>query len=328
MSGCGAFFLLRPLKHKARTSHFMSQLSHEARPSSVVHTGGRMTTFDEALAHSNAMAAWDYQSRGHARLCIHDVGEGGARLVACTQAEDRAETAARVRDKGLRLGGMHRDCAYVWVMDGAGIAIWSDKARLVNGLPGDVVRVKTFIGTSDAAAPGVSCEKQDGSEVVIVEERDDSWRNDPTYDRMSLDEDLEWAFYLGQDLALWLGVPHQDYGGGIVNEDALVVRAKLHALASLVEAQPAIGEFAHVQMSLGAQGKAGDVVLRFAPNPLELDRRFVELKVSTKGGERWRGRWIAQGTNPQIAVFLRETRTPIEVLSVADGLLQKLSGEP
>jgi hypothetical protein len=284
-------------------------------------------TFEQALGYrGRPVAAWDYGSKGHTTLNVYAVGSFKADLLASTDvAKDaREDMNASLRERGLRIGGTHHDKKYVWVMDGEGMSVWSDETLVAGEKPtGLIKQVRTFIGTGDAGRRGVACVLAGGKEAVIVEERDDSFKQDPFYDATDLDDDMEWAFYLGQDLALWLGVPHQEHGGAIVNTNALVVRTALHELAAQVDKLPARGPFAPIERSTPAFDRTGGLTLRVSPQ-LDGDARALELVAMNKTKARDGQRILKRAGNAEVAAFLRSTRAPMDVLAHMNSILDKL----
>lgn len=285
-------------------------------------------TFEQALGYrGRPVAAWDYGSKGHTTLNVYAVGSFKADLLAWTDVarDAREDMNATLRERGLRIGGTHHDKTFVWVMDSEGLSVWNDETLVVDDKPaGTIKQVRTFIGTQDAGRRGVSCVLATGKEAVIVEIRDDDFKKDPFYDATDLDDDMEWAFYLGQNLALWLGVPHQDHGGDIVNTNPLIVRTALHALAAKVDALPATGPFAPVEQLTPAFDRTGGLTLRVSPHPEAADRRIVELVATNKTKGKQSQRTIKQAGTSEVAAFLRYTRAPMDVLAHMNSMLDKL----
>jgi hypothetical protein len=284
-------------------------------------------TFEQALGYrGRPIAAWDLAGTEQTTIHLYSVGSFKAELLASTEVapDAREPMNARIRERGLRIGATHRDKKFVWVMDGEGLAVWNDETQLVSDKPaGTIKQVRTFIGTADAGRRGVSCVLASGKEETIVEIIDDSYLEDPFYDAVELDEEMEWAFYLGQDLALWLGVPHQNYGGAIVNKYPLLVRKTLHELAEQAAKQPAKGAFTPIEKTTGAFERTGGLTLRVAPDA-GTDRRVLELTVMSQDKKRSSQRTLAQGTNEAILGFLRYARAPMDVLAAMNEMLDTL----
>lgn len=296
-------------------------------------------TLEEALAQPGPLLpAWDYRSRDHKRLCVYRVGAGGAALVVSEDVaiDEREPTNEKLRQAGLRIGGTYSYNAYIWVLDDRGMTVWSHDAVLAEGTAdqisatggtvrtSDVTRVETFVDDDDIGHLGVRVQRKNGPPVTVVEARSKTHELDPTYDAMELDQDLMWAGYFGRELALWLRVPHADEHGKVTNDKQLQILAATRALADKLSAVPPSGEFEHLHQPLGKVTGAGEISLRFAPNPLEAPLRFLELRVQTKSGKSYMGRWIKQGTNAQVATFLCNLRTPHTILINAADLGRKL----
>jgi hypothetical protein len=116
-------------------------------------------------------------------------------------------------------------------------------------------------------------------------------------------------------------VPPDDQIPQTSNTRQLVIAPVARSFADEVERAPQHGPFEHVVRSIGQVEPAGELAFRFAPNPLEPDRRFLELRVSSKSGKTTSGRWIKQGTNREIAEYLRDAQTPDQVVAACDALL-------
>lgn len=284
-------------------------------------------TIESALAQPGArVAAWDMNSDDHGMLRVYAVGPDGAKLLAEQEvaADAREDVVEDARAKGARIGATHSWVRLVWAFDERGAAIWSNDRLVTDRVPTEgVARVVTFFDESDWGHRGVKCELVGGDEVTVVEEHDPCAALDPTYGRDKLSIDLEWAFYLGRDLAMWLAVPHYDEETGwITNDDLLKVAGAARALAEQVERSPETGPFEHVHRAIGSIRKTGDLGLRFAPSPLEPHRRCIEVRVTSKSGKTTSGRWVKQGSNAQIAAFLRDIRAPRTIVWTMNALLR------
>jgi hypothetical protein len=299
--------------------------SGASKPGPAAAPASSALTFEQALGYrGRPITAWDLAGTVQTTIHVYSVGSFKAELLASTDVAPDAREAmnARIRERGLRIGATHRDKKYVWVMDGEGLAVWNDETQLVSDKPqGTIKQVRTFIGTADAGRRGVSAVLTSGKEETIVEIIDDSYLEDPFYDAMDLDEEMEWAFYLGQDLALWLGVPHQNYNGAIVNKYPLLVRETLHALADKVAKLPAKGAFAAIEATTAAFDRTGGLTLRVSSDG---DRRRLDLTVTSQDSKRSSQRTLVQGTNDTIVGLLRYTRAPMDVLSAMNEMLDKL----
>ncbi len=288
-------------------------------------------TFNEALARPEPrVGAWDYQSEGSRTLKVFAVGLSGAKLLTSHEApsvEAREPLNDRLRERGIRIGGTHRDCDLVWVMDQRGAAIWSAAGLVAQGTQRDfgvgkttisrskIQLVETWFDEGNVGRRGVRCVLDDGSTFLVVEENDETHRLDPTYGRDNLDRDLEWAYFLGQDIAMWLDVPHRDQmTDRVTNERSRAVAGFCHELAARVEQTQDIGRFEAITAALGTYSNATSS-LKFAPGVDERSSRALELRV-TKAGNDY-SKIVKQGSNAQIAGYLRQLRTPHALLMLA-----------
>jgi hypothetical protein len=92
-----------------------------------------------------------------------------------------------------------------------------------------------------------------------------------------------------------------------------------------VTAQPTTGTFEHVVQPIGQFGSYGKLQYRYAPNPLDTAKRFLELRLFTPSGKSSWARWISQGSNEQVAAFLRHVRTPYTLLTAMEEMSRKLA---
>jgi len=164
-----------------------------------------------------------------------------------------------------------------------------------------------------------------GRHDTLAEERHEAAKADPFYDEDKLRDDMRWAVLMGQDLAMWLGVPFTDQDGDTTNADQLAVHAVNRALADAITALPSTGNFEHVHQPIGQFGRFGKLQYRYAPNPMDLSKRFLELRLYTPSGKSSFARWVKQGTNDQVAAFLRFVRTPYTILFAMEELSRKLA---
>lgn len=285
------------------------------------------TSLEAALALAGPrVGAWDDHSDQDRRLSIYRVGAEGAELLASEElaVDSREDMNERLRASGIRIGGTHRDQRFVWAMDAAGATIWSDTARVFEILPGasmQIVKVVTLFGPEHRGQRGVRTEKADGTSTVVVEEDDPTPSIDPTYGNDEMEADIEWAYYLGQDLAMWLDVPHVDQlSGDVTNANQRVIAEGTRTLATLATQAPGEGAFEPIDHSYGPTLDAGELILRIAP--LAGDQRILELRVTPKRSQAALTRPLKLGTNAQIAAFLRQLRTPSTVLRTMNALLR------
>ncbi len=277
-------------------------------------------TLDDALAQPGRLvAAWDYRSADRGALEVYVTSDAGARRIHREEVppEQRQTTSERVREKGIRLGGSNASEALVWVFDDRGFGVWSDKAALVEGsqmvigLRGGAIKARD-IKKVMTSGRGVRCELATGSEVPFVDEQ----RADPT-----------WAAELGVDFAMWLGVAHVDANGHVTNAHELEVRTQCRALADAIDKLPTTGAFEHVIHVVGTFAPRGKLQFRYAPNPLDETKRFLELRLHTPTGKSSWAKWVGQGTNEQVAAFLRQLRTPFVILVHMEAMAIKLAQE-
>ena len=272
------------------------------------------------------VGAWDYQSKQHRQLKIYRVGAYSAELLATDEIalDAREDMNERMRASGIRIGGTHRDQHFVWAMDAAAATIWSDTARIFEipaGASMQIVRVVTFFGPKHRGQRGVRTERADGTGTVVVDEDDPTPSLDPTYGNDQMEADLEWAWYLGNDLATWLDVPHFDqFSDEVTNASQRVIAEGTRALAKLVTQAQAEGVLDPIEHSYGPILDASELVLRIAP--LTDDQRTVEVRVTSKKSQAAMTRPLKQGTNTQIVAFLRQLGTPGAVLRTMNALLQ------
>jgi hypothetical protein len=293
-------------------------------------------TLDELLAEAGPLLpAWELNDRIVHTVRVHRIGSDGAALVGRADVDPKEVevTNNTLQDRGLRVGNAYH--RFVWVLDDAGLGVWSKTAQLADGTrddlrigserlrAGDIKGVATFVEPENWGHRGVRMDV--GNRIVIVAEENFSVENNPSYSAMDLDMEIMWADFLGRDLALWLGLPYADRHGKITNKTQLDIYTACCALADKLTNVPERGEFEFVFHSVGSIDGSGDVVLRLAPNPLEEKLRFIELRVHTETGQSWYGRWLKIGTNAQIARFLRNVRTPAMIMLTTPDLRRKLA---
>jgi len=289
-------------------------------------------TLDELLAGPGPLLpAWELNDRTVHTVRVHRIGSEGAALVGRADVDPKEVevTNNKLQDRGLRVGNAYY--GFVWVIDDAGFGVWSKTAQLAEGTrddvrigsetlrAGDIKRVETFVDPENWGHRGVRVDTGDRS--VVVAEENFSVENNPSYSAMDLDMEIMWADFLGRDIALWLGLPYADRHGKVTNKPQLDVYTACCGLADKLRA----GEFEFVFHSVGSSDGSGEVVLRLAPNPLEEQLRFIELRVHTASGKSWYGRWLKIGTNAQIAKFLRNVRTPALIMLTTPELRRKLA---
>ncbi len=274
-----------------------------------------LTIFESVPRHSGArVGAWNYNRDGELRL--YTVGPNGAKPLESVEAgqHEREDVNAKLIASGARIGGTYSDAfgttKYVWAIDGDGADVWSDRGHVCHlTIELDVARVRTFFDVADPGHRGVVMEPRAGRDALVVDEHDAAGRADPTYNADSLSVDIEWAFYLGRDLAMWRGVPHYDQlTDTITNQDHLRIRKAAFELASDVEHMPDLGDFEQISKEMGRVGKAANVTLRYRPSPAEAHLRDLEIRVTFASGQTSEQR-ITQGTNNEAAAFLRRVQS-------------------
>lgn len=299
-------------------------------------------TLDEALGQPGRLvAAWDYRWPDRAVLGVYATSDKGAKLVHAEEAplEQREAMSDRVRDRGIRLGGAYTYTGHVWVVDDRGIGLWNAKASLVEGsamvIPlrggavkaSDVAKVITFVDPNDMTHRGVRCQMANGNVATVVDEHHEAAKADPFYTNDSLLEDMRWAILLGQDIAMWLGVPHIDHESDQTNTRQLVVAEVSRKLAAVIAKLPADGEFEHVIEPVATFAPYGLLQYRYAPNPMDLTKRFLELRLFTPSGKGSWARWVKQGTNDQVVGFLARPRTGYVMVQNMEEMSRKLAQE-
>ena len=286
-----------------------------------------MKTFEQALAHTGPlMAAWDLSPQQEGRVRLYAVGNAGAQMLAEQDVEPkkREPLTDELRARNVRIGSTYAGMPVVWAIDDSGYAIWSHDALKASGKrASDIARIITFYDPADLGHRGVKLGLRGGSEETLVEERDPASQIDPGYNEDNLFMEGVWATHLGRQLATWLGVPHEDQIADTTNERQLAIAGAARTLAETVERAPADGEFEHVLAPLGTIEPTGGLAFRFAPDPLHLERRFLELRVTSKSGKTTSARWMKLGSNAQIATFLRDAATPDKVMDTMLDLLRK-----
>lgn len=280
-----------------------------------------LVTFDDAIKQPGPHAvAWEIAD--DTRVGIFAVGEGGAKLLASTTAAvgDREAINDRARAQGHRIGSCIAASGHVWVLDGDGVTVWARDRRVLGGTATNVwasggpitfsavTGVATTAGSHGGTSRGVACALGSVRSVHIVD-----------------DDETGFASHFARDLATWLAVPHHDEHGQVTNADDLRLVSRCRELAQLVERAPTTGAFEQLHQVLGGFRGHGEARFRFAANPLEAQRRFLELRVSTPSGKSSLGYWIKQGTNEQIAAFLRSHLGPRTILANIDELAADLN---
>jgi hypothetical protein len=273
------------------------------------------------------IAAWDDMDDRRETLVLFDVDDEGASRL-CTEtipADEQEDRNEALRDAGARIGRTYGNTEYVWVADEQGFTVWTASGvAYEQAVPTDrITSVVAFYDAADRGHRGVTAGGQ-----LVVEQHDSTASNDPTYNQDDFSMDAIWTSYIARDLATWLGVPLEDQIARYDNKSVLRIRATAEELAQDVAYEPETGTFDHVVHSIGTVEPAGELAMRFAPNPLDPSRRFLELRVSSPSSKTTSGRWIKQGTNTQIARFLREVRMPALALRTMHALLhaQKTDG--
>jgi hypothetical protein len=283
-------------------------------------------TLESALRQGGPLVgAWDYQSDGTLR--IYSVSSGAKLIESIEIGDDKREDAnEQLVGRNARIGGTHSDAfgnaKYVWAMDDRA-SIWSEKEQLFDFQPvAGFRRVSTFFDVENPGHRGVRVEWIGGASRIVVEEHDKAPRSDPTYNADNLSVDIEWAYYIGRDLAVWSSVPHYDQlTDSITNHDHLKIREAARELADEVDKTPDLGNFEPVSKTIGKVGKANDIALRYAPSPTEARSRIVDVRVQLGNGKTSERR-IKQGSHNDVAAFLRRVQTPSVVLRAMNALLR------
>lgn len=296
-----------------------------------------MLPFEEALARGGPLLpAWDEDDVKERTLHLCTIGSAGAAIVASADVPPPGREAMtdRLLDRGLRIGRTYGTMPFVWVMDGLGCTLWSDKGVVAEGTRDalaigaletplrEINYVRSFIDKADRGHRGVQIVTAAWKAVTVVEEHDRGPHLDPTYGHDNELMDSMWIHYVGTHLASWLSLAHFDESSQVVNEKDLAVRRGALRLASEVEEAPESIGVADLTRSIGRVPPSGGLALRVAADPLQPDRRFLEVRVTTPGGKSASGRRLRQGSPARIAAFLRDAATPRAVLLAMHDLLR------
>ncbi len=289
----------------------------------------KFESLEEALAHPGKLvAAWDGRWPNRAVLGIYATSDSGATQIYTEEfpPEERQTVQHHLRDSAARIGDAYSYTGHVWALDSQGVGVWTSKASLVEGnatvlrlksgaiKTHDVTKVLTFVDPHDTAHRGVNCQMAAGV-VTLLDERDDAETSKSFCNNDELYDDMRWAIMLGHDVAMWLRVPHVDQDGDVTNASELEVAKAADGLADTIEKLPPTGEFEDVLQLIGTFGSIGPVQFRLAPG--DLTGRFLELRLFAKQGPTT-ARRIEQGTNEQLAAFLRDVRTPGVIMDHMD----------
>jgi hypothetical protein len=281
--------------------------------------------FDAALGRGGSLvAAWDDFDDDRTTLTLFEVGPNGARQLADTKVarEAQQKRADELVARGVRIGYTVGNNEHVWAIDEIA-SVWSSNRVVVDGnrtilrlagdsvATGDVRRVIAFYNAEDRGRRGVRLETA-RKQVIAAEEHDDGVRDDPFYNQDNLVIDAQWASYLANDLATWLGVPLEDQLNHIDNASQLRI-----AKAAREVAEQTTPEVMH---SIGFVESLGELKLRRAAS--SAGGEYLEVIVAPKGG-KVSSRWLRQGTRDQIVTTLRSVRLPRLVLDTASAILDQ-----
>lgn len=165
-------------------------------------------TLDDALACDGPrVGAWDHRDP-EPHICIYAVSGSGNRLLAIEPVADDQRDALekRIRSLGIPIGSTESYSRYLWLFGEHNVDVWTETHHLVisrAALDG----VLTVRGFWEAPRAGIRVERTGGDATVIIDEIN------PCPDRDTFEADTEWTFWLGHEIAKWLGVSHFDLNG-------------------------------------------------------------------------------------------------------------------
>jgi hypothetical protein len=287
-----------------------------------------MTPFEEAVAAGGPLvAAWDYDDNDGRRLVLFKVGSSGWEKVAETEVDAPSHEALHERlvDRGVRIGATYAGSGFVWVADDLGFGVWNETSQTSSGKIASPVVSKVHV-TYTAGDPdrrAVSLELKSGGTEVLAEVRSSWPALDITYDHSNLEFETYWAHHLSLHLAIWHLVPLvNDITPYNFDRDLEVARAA-RSLAKSVGQLPDIGTFdAATIQALGPSKMTRGVALAVAPEASEPATRTVEVRVALLNGKTM-AVGIKNGTNAQVAAFLRRVTTPTAVLDAINAALEQ-----
>lgn len=174
---------------------------------------------------TRALAAWDLHPSYAGCLRQFAVGLGGAHLLEHRLVPPALRGAAidELATRGVAVGWTYFGGPATWFLGDAHYAgVWSTTGQKLIGSAVALIlgfrtvgrcninAVQTFVDTDDPGHRGVKLLLSDQSEVVVIEHHDRVANDDSARNQSTVVSDGAWASELGQDLAAWLDVPHQD----------------------------------------------------------------------------------------------------------------------
>jgi hypothetical protein len=181
-------------------------------------------SLEQALSYPGEMLAVWNRSGLRCRLAVCSIADGKLTEMAATEMTEagRAKWSSDLETRGVRQGATNGVCPFTWSIDGR-FTVWSLTDTVVDSddqsismQSGDVVAradvacVISFLDPASLGHRGVKVVTHAGDELVVAEEEDPAAELDPTYGVDNVMIDAAWATFLGLDLAVWLGVPHED----------------------------------------------------------------------------------------------------------------------
>lgn len=181
---------------------------------------------------TSLLAAWDLQD-DRKTLRTYRVSSSGAEFVERREVspDEREAMNKQLLDRGTRIGYAYY--GFLWMFDDGEFALWTKEAQLATGTTEELrvgeqsVRVseinciEVFVGPDNMGHRGVRADL--GARTVVIAEEDFSVESNPMYDQMDLEWEINWAEFLGRDLAMWLRKAFADRHGKVMNMAQLLI---------------------------------------------------------------------------------------------------------
>lgn len=182
------------------------------------------SSFEAALDQpGEVLAAWERDDVDDRLLYAVSVGAAGWKRLYTTTVEprDRALVVERIGARQRRIGSLDRNCDYAWVSDDRGLSIWSlDRQVLHAHGPAlrlddtmfscaDFVRIDSFRDRVWSGDNGVMLVHRDGTQHLVAEYNPGYHRDPFVVDWQELELATHWCVFLANDMARYLGIPHQ-----------------------------------------------------------------------------------------------------------------------
>lgn len=265
-----------------------------------------MKAFNDNLAHPGPLlAAFDFQHDGC--VLLFQVRDRSLVKLAetSTPAEERESLVEQMLAKKVRVGATYATSGFTWAADESGMSVWHDRVLVWSRdkAPVDAAEVVLFVDRLDDGHRGVRLTLSAGTTELVAEEHDPTPGLDPTYDSADLSFDSQWAFYLGEQLAIWSLAPFVDERTGKTNQTSIVVARAGHAASDQL-----LRGVRDVTVPLGAIGRSPALALHV---PASQDK--VELRIDLADGGVVPV-MLKRGTPQQLAAYLRRVSTPREIV--------------